>query len=360
MIGKSRIGGNAGGLSGYMNQEKKKEWREVRNLPGQDRHQDLRIFNDTASLSNRCENPVYHLSISYSPKDDPSKANMLEDIDRTLDDLGLADHQAEIVAHGDEDYKHVHIMVNRIHQDKDRAWSPWNDRDKYRPIFREIEQERGYEIVSERHWGKGKNMTNDEIHQLEERGFGGMPLKAKAAHYDWDQAFGEAENWKEIDDFLANYNCHVRPKRGGGVIEHNETGEQLKLSRVGREFSFNSLEKEHGKYEAYTRRKAKWNKMNRHFNRLPSPGIKDQFNKLIRAVKKPQDQREPDATEDLKNALNKSIHTIRRAEKVVKTFSKLSKFSGPAGQAARIGKTLAERVHKSLTQDRGRGRGLGL
>lgn len=254
MIGKSGTGSSFRGLANYMERPDKMEWRETRNLPGQERDQDIRLMEETASLSGRVEQPVYHLSISYSPKDNPSKQQMIEDVGETLTKLGLDGHQAVIVAHGDEEYKHVHIMANRVHQDKPRAWSAWNDRDKYRPIFRDIEQAQGYEMVSDRNWAKGKTLTNGEVHQLEERGFGGMPLKAKAAYYDFGEAFKNARSWEDIQDFLDNYGCHVHPKRGGGVIEDNQTGEQLKLSRVGREFSFNQLEKEHGRFKDYVHR----------------------------------------------------------------------------------------------------------
>jgi hypothetical protein len=40
--------------------------------------------------------------------------------------MGLADHQAVLIAHNDTDNEHVHIVVNRIGDDG-RAWRPFRD-----------------------------------------------------------------------------------------------------------------------------------------------------------------------------------------------------------------------------------------
>jgi Relaxase/Mobilisation nuclease domain len=45
---------------------------------------------------------------------------------RVLASMGLADHQAVLIAHHDTDHEHAHIVVNRIGDDG-RAWRTFRD-----------------------------------------------------------------------------------------------------------------------------------------------------------------------------------------------------------------------------------------
>ena len=61
------------------------------------------------------ENPVKHLSLNWSPNDDPSRAEMIAAGQSFLTHMNWQDHQAVMVAHEDKDYAHIHIMINAIH-----------------------------------------------------------------------------------------------------------------------------------------------------------------------------------------------------------------------------------------------------
>ena len=123
MIAKSTTGGSFRGLANYLEGEEKIEFKEAHNLAGDHKDHYVRMMEDTASMS-RAEKPVYHLSISYSPKDNPSPEAMIKDGEEVLDRLGLSDHQVVFVAHRDEDYRHLHMMVNRVHPVEGKAWNP--------------------------------------------------------------------------------------------------------------------------------------------------------------------------------------------------------------------------------------------
>ena len=69
----------------------------------------------TAYQSARTERPCYHVVVSFDVDDRPTRAEMEEVGDRVLERLGLADHQAVIVAHNDRPHAHIHSMVNRVH-----------------------------------------------------------------------------------------------------------------------------------------------------------------------------------------------------------------------------------------------------
>ena len=251
MIAKTGTGGGFRGLANYMENENKMKFKETRNLTGDHKDHYIRMMEESASLSSRVEKPVWHLTLSYAETDNPSKKMMLEDADQVLEKMGLDEHQAVIVAHNDEDFEHLHVMVNRVHPVKGKAWNRWNDWDRAKAILRDIEKQRGYREVSEKNWGKGKGLTNGEIHQWKDRGLEGAPLKVRAQLYNFEGAFEKAESWKDIEDFLKEAGCRIKPKYPGGVIEDRSTGKQMKLSRVDRKFSFGELQKEHGNYKEW-------------------------------------------------------------------------------------------------------------
>jgi Relaxase/Mobilisation nuclease domain len=61
------------------------------------------------------ENPVKHLSLNWSPEDNPTREHMIETTEEFLSHMKWQDHQAIIVAHDDKPYRHVHVMLNAIH-----------------------------------------------------------------------------------------------------------------------------------------------------------------------------------------------------------------------------------------------------
>jgi hypothetical protein len=147
MIGNSTTGASFKGLSTYLEADGKKEWKEVRNLASDDPAHYTAMMEDTASLS-RAEKPVYHLSISYAEGDAPSRAMMQTDAEKVLSQLGLANHQAVMIAHGDTAHRHVHVMVNRVDPATGKAWNPWREHARVEAALGQIERERGYQLVS--------------------------------------------------------------------------------------------------------------------------------------------------------------------------------------------------------------------
>lgn len=253
MTNSGSTGGSFRGLSGYLGQENKEEWREVRNLPGRNRGEDIRLMEELASTS-KADKPVYHLSLNYADGDQPTRQQMIKDADRVLSELGLADHQTVMVSHRDTDHQHLHLMVNRIHQDKPRAWKTWRDRTRVKNILGRIEQERGYELVSAgRAWDREKDhrRSKGEFMRLRKQGFEKMPLRVKADFYDIDGAIREATSWESLQNTLSEYDLKVRPKGRGGVIEDIHTGKTLKLSRVDRQHSFGRLQGRFGTFKEY-------------------------------------------------------------------------------------------------------------
>jgi Relaxase/Mobilisation nuclease domain len=63
----------------------------------------------------KLKKPVFAFSLSWAPEQRPDKRTMLEAAKRSLEALGLIEHQAIIVAHSDRPHRHVHIVANTVH-----------------------------------------------------------------------------------------------------------------------------------------------------------------------------------------------------------------------------------------------------
>ena len=123
-------------------------WSAARNLPTNDPELAAKFMRATAAQSNRVEKPVYHVVLSFDPAEVPDRATMERVADRVLARLGLAEHQAIIVAHRDRAHAHVHLLVNRVHPERARAWERWKDQPLIQQVLREEESALGLRRVS--------------------------------------------------------------------------------------------------------------------------------------------------------------------------------------------------------------------
>lgn len=352
MIGKATCGSSASGLSNYLNNEQKKEWREVQNLPGQNRHQDVRLINDTASMS-KAEKPVYHLSISYADGDNPSKAQMLADGKATLSTLGLGEHQAVFVAHNDSDHQHLHIMANRVNPATGKAQNMWGDHHKIRTQMRAIEKARGYEQTRLKNPDKDLELTNGEYHKLKEQGLEKMPLKAKAEFYDFKKSFEQANSWQDLHNDLTEVQCTIEAKGRGGVIRDHSTDKTMKLSRVGREHSFGKLQKGFGKLKDY--------KKSLEISRDVSKSIPDRKigQATARIIKEGYGDKaiSKGAKSQFRNAIQGAWSAQKSVSKITKMANSLSS-KNPALAPMKYASKAGKGILKQLEREQNRGRGL--
>jgi Relaxase/Mobilisation nuclease domain len=125
-------------------------WVETHNLALQDPERAGRLMQATAAQNHRVAHPVYHLVISFDPADRPAPAIMRQVADRLLADLRLSEHETLIVAHKDRAHAHLHIVVNRVHPETGRAWSPWQDYVATQRTLRTLERTLGLHEVEGR------------------------------------------------------------------------------------------------------------------------------------------------------------------------------------------------------------------
>ena len=148
MIASITSGKSFRGLIGYLfhgrdgKRENRAMWCETRNLPPTTEPMLIRrIFRATANLNLRTQKPVYHIALTFAPTDTVEKPQAIRIIDAFLEKIGLGEHQALLVAHGDSKCLHTHIVVNRIHPITGMAWDKEHDRKRARDALNEIETE---------------------------------------------------------------------------------------------------------------------------------------------------------------------------------------------------------------------------
>ena len=222
-------------------------WTAGRNLGTDDPELAAVLMQATADQNVRVTGAVYHLTISFDPSDPVTPAQMQTVADRILSDLGLAEHQALMVAHRDRSHPHVHIMVNRVHPETGVAWDRWKDRAQIEQTLRELERELGLREVAGRLYRlDGQEppdralLTNGERRQAEHTGDHEFPDQVRA-HLPELRA---ARSWSELEGALAAHGLRLERKGQGLVITDGTY--QVKASRVARDLSLRRLETRFG------------------------------------------------------------------------------------------------------------------
>jgi Relaxase/Mobilisation nuclease domain len=89
------------------------------------------------------ENSVKHLSLNWSPEDNPTREHMIETTEEFLRHMKWQEHQAIIVAHDDKEYKHVHCMINMVHPETGLRLDDNFERRRAQTWALQYEQEQG-------------------------------------------------------------------------------------------------------------------------------------------------------------------------------------------------------------------------
>lgn len=251
MIGGGGTGGSFGGLASYLTgDEGRVQYVETRNTFEERPDRVAQEMKDAAAASERVEKPVYHLHVSWPKEDETTPEERLEAMEEVLEDLGLDDRQAMIVEH-DDAKPHVHAMVNRVQhdfgsEDYGTAWDTGHDWQKIEASLRRIEKDRGWRRVP----GKlvetpdldqepGEAWTSGQMNYFKRTGDAPLVDQIRA---EVGEDFENAESWDELDKALRDKGLKIERKGRGGVVRDAVTGDAVKLSSVGREYSLGKLE----------------------------------------------------------------------------------------------------------------------
>lgn len=222
-------------------------WVTSRNLGTDDPELAAALMDATAAQNVRVERPVYHLSISFDPHDPVTPEQTQQVADRVLAELGLAEHQALIVAHQDRAHPHLHIMLNRVHPETGRAWGRWQDRATIERVLREQERALGLREVPGRLYQldgqtppERAALTTGGRRQAERSGEPVFveQVRAHVAEYR------AAASWEDLAERLAAHGLRLERRGQGLVITDGE--HHVKASHVGRDLSLRRLEARFG------------------------------------------------------------------------------------------------------------------
>lgn len=127
-------------------------WVHTHNLGGiEDLNLVGRLLWETAQYSERCQKPVYHLSLNWHPNQPkPSQAHMIEQGEALLKHMKLDEHQVLMVAHSDTAHPHMHMVINRVHPETGKAHPLKNDRHHLSSWARAYERECGHLLCPQR------------------------------------------------------------------------------------------------------------------------------------------------------------------------------------------------------------------
>lgn len=88
-------------------------WREM--LDTCNAQAELKAASGRDSRGRKNTKPVLHFTLSWAEGENPSAEHMKATAISAMKAIGLAEHEALVVAHNDTAYPHVHLVVNSIH-----------------------------------------------------------------------------------------------------------------------------------------------------------------------------------------------------------------------------------------------------
>lgn len=97
-----------------------------------------------ADMNGRVKDPVYHVVLSWREAEAPTDEQMFEAGRQAMAAVGMAEHQYLFAAHRDTANHHLHMMVNRVHPETERAVYPERDFYKLDRCMRELEVAQGW------------------------------------------------------------------------------------------------------------------------------------------------------------------------------------------------------------------------
>ncbi len=253
MICSSRLVHSFRGVARYLESPKSHRedrvrvaWIEARNVVTDDNLSiAAREMSLVAAGNSRVRRPCLHLSISWAPEDDPSRVQMTEVSDRVLASLKMSEHQAMLVAHGDEHYAHVHAIANRVHP---ITRNPRCRKFYYRQIqetLRKAEREMNFRETPGHYYQLPGQSAPDRRESLCKQAHkatqsrGDIPFQVlvrDSAEGDFDAA----QSWLDLHTRLGKHGLRLEPHGRGLVVTDGH--EYAKCSSVAKNASLRKLE----------------------------------------------------------------------------------------------------------------------
>lgn len=111
---------------------------------------DLKIVSGQKATGRKAQNPVYNYCLAWAPDQDPSDAEMISLGLRSMETLGVSDHEALFVAHNDTPHKHLHVILNRVHPETGLMAKMSHDQNLLSRLGQAYEEETGHIYCAQR------------------------------------------------------------------------------------------------------------------------------------------------------------------------------------------------------------------
>jgi Relaxase/Mobilisation nuclease domain len=206
-------------------------WSSTRNLDTDNPAEAALLMRYAASENPRVEEPVYHFGLSLAEGEHLTREQWEDAAGRVLASMGLADHQAVLIAHRDTDNEHVHIVVNRIGDDG-RAWRPFRDMVHAHEAIPGIEIDYGLtrtgrdQAPPDLNAGAVRETMRTGVQPLADR------VREQAGH-----VFAQATSWVELEAGLAELGFRLEPAERGSGLVVTDGSHRVSLSKVDRNLS---------------------------------------------------------------------------------------------------------------------------
>jgi MobA/VirD2-like, nuclease domain len=165
---------------------------------------------------------VYHYSLSWSPEENPNAKHQRDEALKTLQRLGLSEHQYYMVAHGDTDHKHVHIVANLTHPETGKRVTPSFDKRELSNYALEYEREHGLKCQKREENAQKRDAGGNLKHQEQKRDYSA----------EVTLAFQQSDNGKSFIHALEEKGLYLaKARRGNAYVIVDQRGDIQKLSR---------------------------------------------------------------------------------------------------------------------------------
>ena len=242
MIGNVTCGASFSGLGTYLMKDPDRvAWTRTRHLASRDVREVVHEMRATANLSSRCMKPVYHVSLSFAAEDQPTSAHMEAACDAVLQDLGLQEHQVQMVAHNDTAHPHVHMMINRVHPETGKAWSRSHDYRKIEHTLRRLEKQHGYRRVETRA-DRSQTLRSGEVREAYRTGE--VPFVWLVREVAGEAQVSRANSWGHLARRLQKAGLYIEARPRGMVF--TDGYQYVAASRVSKALSRYQLERRYG------------------------------------------------------------------------------------------------------------------
>lgn len=199
--------------------------------------------------SARVRKPVYHCSLSWAPEDEPARTHMTAVADDVIQTLSLTDHQAMLVAHDDEDYRHLHMMCNLVHPTTLRVQSLGLHYKRIQVVLRHAERRYGFREVPGHLYQLPGQKAPERSQSLSKGAYKALcrgkslPFQVivrRVAALDFRKATG----WRDLLNRLDRHGLRLEPRRTGLVVTDGH--EYAKSSSIAPGISRKLLEERFG------------------------------------------------------------------------------------------------------------------